>query len=114
MSVVALFCGFAAIGYGILVGTIAKTQEQSAPFGSTSVIILAAIGGVWVPVFAMPEMMQIVAKCSPMNWGLNAFYDVMLRRVGIVDVLPEIGLLFSFFLLTTTIALLYDKKKRTI
>ncbi len=114
MSVVALFCGFAAIGYGILVGTIAKTQEQSAPFGSTSVIILAAIGGVWVPVFAMPEMMQIVAKCSPMNWGLNAFYDVMLRRAGIADVMPEMGLLFLFFLVTTTIALLYDKKKRTV
>ncbi len=114
MSVVALFCGFAAIGYGILVGTVAKTQEQSAPFGSTSVIILAAIGGVWVPVFAMPRIMQVVAQCSPMNWGLNAFYDVILRNAGIVDILPEISLLFLFFILTTTLALLYDKKKRTV
>ena len=114
MSVVALFCGFAAIGYGILVGTIAKTQEQSAPFGSTSVIILAAIGGVWVPVFAMPRIMQVIAQCSPMNWGLNAFYDVILRNAGILDVLPEITLLFLFFILTTTIALFYDKKKRSV
>ena len=114
MSVVALFCGFAAIGYGILVGTIAKTQEQSAPFGSTSVIILAAIGGVWVPVFAMPTIMQVVAQCSPMNWGLNAFYDVILRNGGITDVLPEISLLFLFFIITITLALLYDKKKRTV
>ncbi|HMI08429.1 MAG TPA: ABC transporter permease [Flavobacterium sp.] len=114
MSVVALFCGFAAIGYGILVGTIAKTQEQSAPFGSTSVIILAAIGGVWVPVFAMPKMMQVIAQSSPMNWGLEAFYDVILRNGGIADVLPEISLLFLFFIITITIALLYDKKKRTV
>ena len=114
MSVVALFSGFAAIGYGILVGTVAKTQEQSAPFGSTSVIILAAVGGVWVPVFAMPKVMQIIAQCSPMNWGLNAFYDVILRNAGFFDILPEIGLLFLFFILTTTIALFYDKKKRTV
>jgi ABC-2 type transport system permease protein len=114
MSIVALFCGFAAIGYGILVGTIAKTQEQSAPFGSTSVIILAAIGGVWVPVFAMPKIMQVVAHCSPMNWGLNAFYDVILRNAGIWDVFPEIGLLFLFFIVTTILALFYDKKKRTV
>jgi ABC-2 type transport system permease protein len=114
MSIVALFCGFAAIGYGILVGTIAKTQEQSAPFGSTSVIILAAIGGVWVPVFAMPKIMQVVAQCSPMNWGLNAFYDVILRNAGISDVLPEISLLFLFFIVTTILALFYDKKKRTV
>ena len=114
MSVVALFSGFAAIGYGILLGTIAKTQEQSAPFGATSVIILASIGGIWVPVFAMPEVMQIVAQMSPMNWGLNAFYDVLLRNASFMDIVPEIGLSFLFFIITVSIALLYDKKKRTV
>jgi len=114
MSIVALFSGFAAIGLGILIGTVAKTQEQSAPFGSTFTIILAAIGGVWVPVFAMPEFMQHIAKSSPMNWGLNAFYDVLLRHASIVDIFPEIGLSFLFFIITITIALFYDKKKRTV
>lgn len=114
MSIVALFAGFAAIGLGILIGTIANTQEQSAPFGSTFTIILAAIGGVWVPVFAMPEFMQHIAKASPMNWGLNAFYDVLLRHGSIPEILPEISLLFLFFIITITFALLYDKKKRTV
>ena len=114
MSVVALFSGFAAIGYGILLGTIARTQEQSAPFGATSVIILASIGGVWVPVFAMPKVMQIVAYASPMNWGLNAFYDVLLRNASFWDIVPKIGFLFLFFIITISIALLYDKKKRTV
>ena len=114
MSIVALFSGFAAIGFGLLLGTISKTQEQSAPFGATSVIILAAIGGVWVPVFAMSNAMQIIAKSSPMNWGLNAFYDVLLRNATFLDIVPEISLLFLFFIITTTFALLYDKKKRTV
>ncbi|PAM92818.1 ABC transporter [Flavobacterium sp. IR1] len=114
MSVVALFSGFAAIGFGILLGTVASTQEQSAPFGATSVIILAAVGGVWVPVFAMPKIMQIVAKSSPMNWGLEAFYDVLLRNVSFLEIIPKISLLFLFFIITTSIALFYDKKKRTV
>lgn len=114
MSIVALFSGFGAIGFGILLGTIAKTQEQSAPFGATSVIILAAIGGIWVPVFAMPKMMQLIAQSSPMNWGLNAFYDVLLRHGSIIEILPEISLLFLFFIITTTISLQYDKKKRAV
>ncbi|CAA9195690.1 ABC transporter permease [Flavobacterium collinsii] len=114
MSVVALFSGFAAIGFGILLGTIASTQEQSAPFGATSVIILAAIGGIWVPVFAMPNIMQIIAKSSPMNWGLEAFYDVLLRNVSFLEIIPKISLLFLFFIITTSIALFYDKKKRTV
>ena len=114
MSVVALFSGFAAIGFGILLGTVANTQEQSAPFGATSVLILAAIGGVWVPVFAMPTIMQYIAKSSPMNWGLEAFYDVLLRNVSFLEIIPKISLLFLFFIITTSIALFYDKKKRTV
>jgi ABC-2 type transport system permease protein len=114
MTIVALFSGFAAIGFGILIGTVAKTQEQSAPFGATATIILAAIGGVWVPVFAMPKIMQIIAQSSPMNWGLEAFYDVLLRNATLWDLLPELFLLFLFFIVTTTIALLYDKKKRAV
>jgi ABC-2 type transport system permease protein len=114
MSVVALFSGFAAIGFGILLGTIANTQEQSAPFGATSVIILAAVGGVWVPVFVMPKIMQLIAKSSPMNWALESFYDVLLRNVSFVEIIPKISLLFLFFIITTSIALFYDKKKRTV
>ncbi|MEW5674699.1 ABC transporter permease [Flavobacterium enshiense] len=114
MSTVALFSGLAAIGFGILLGTVAKTQEQSAPFGATSVVILAAIGGVWVPVFAMPKVMQYASHISPMNWGLNAFYDVLLRSGSLLEILPEIILLLLFFLLTTTIAIGYDKKKRAV
>lgn len=114
MSIVAAFSGFAAIGFGILLGTVAKTQEQSAPFGATSAIILAAIGGVWVPVFAMPELMQVIARSSPMNWGLNAFYDVLLRNGTLVSILPEIALLFLFFLINIIIALWYDEKKRAV
>lgn len=114
MSIVAIFAGLAAVGFGILLGTLAKTQEQSAPFGATSVVILAAMGGVWIPVFAMPKVMQFIAYISPMNWGLNAFYDVLLRNGGIVEVLPEISLLLLFFIITVTIAIAYDKKKRAV
>lgn len=114
MSVVALFSGLAAIGFGILLGTIAKTQEQSAPFGATSVVILAAIGGVWVPVFAMPKVMQVISHISPMNWGLNAFYDVLLRKADAVEILSEIFLLLLFFIITIFIAIQYDKKKRAV
>lgn len=114
LIVVALFSGLAAIGFGVLLGTFAKTQEQSAPFGATSVIILAALGGVWVPVFAMPEMMQWFAKISPMNWGLEAFYDVLLRQGSLIEILPHIILLFLFFAAALTISIIYDKKKRTV
>ncbi len=114
LFVVAFFSGLAAIGFGILLGTLSTTPEQSAPFGATSVVILAAIGGVWVPVFLMPRFMQLVSNISPMNWGLNAFYDVFLRQGGLKEVLPEIGMLLLFFIITVAISVIYDKKKRAV
>jgi len=114
LFVVTLFSGLAAIGLGLLLGTVAKTQEQSAPFGATFVVILAALGGVWVPVFIMPKFMQTLSNISPMNWGLNAFYDVFLRHGSFLDILPEITLLFLFFIGTTLIAIVYNEKKNAV
>lgn len=112
MSIIALFSGLAAIGFGILLGTIANTTEQSAPFGATAVVILAAMGGIWIPVFAMPEIMQFFSNISPMNWGIRAFYDVLLRNGNFYSILTEIILLLLFFIITVAIAVFYDKNKR--
>ncbi|WP_191858280.1 ABC transporter permease [Hanstruepera ponticola] len=114
LFIVAIFAGLAAIGLGLLLGTIAKTQEQSAPFGATFVVILAAMGGVWVPVFVMPKIMQTLSNISPMNWGLNAFYDVFLRNGSLLDLIPELSLLLAFFLITTLIAIFYNEKKNAV
>jgi len=114
LFLVAFFAGLAAVGLGLLLGTIAKSQEQSAPFGATFVVILAAIGGVWVPVFAMPKFMQTLSKVSPMNWGLEAFYDVFLRNVSLSELVPEITLLLLFFVVTTAIAIFYHNRKNAV
>lgn len=114
LIIVTLFAGLAAIGFGVLLGTIADTQEQSAPFGATSVVVLAAIGGIWVPVFLMPEFMQHVAKFSPMNWGLNAYYDIILRNSGITDIAKELILLFLFYIAMVTISIFYERKQNAV
>ena len=114
LIVVTIFAGLAAIGFGVLLGTVANTQEQSAPFGATSVVVLAAIGGIWVPVFLMPEFMQTIAKFSPMNWGLNAYYDIILRNSGIGGIAKEIIFLFLFYIAMVAISLFYERKQNAV
>lgn len=114
MLIVTVFAGLAAIGFGVLLGTMAKTQEQSAPFGATSVVVLAAVGGIWVPVFLMPEFMQKIAAFSPMNWGLNAYYNIILRNSGIGGIAKEIIFLFLFYIAMVTISLFYERKQNAV
>ena len=111
---VTVFAGLAAIGFGILIGTVAETQEQGAPFGATAVIVLAALGGIFVPVFLMPEIMQKVAEFSPMNWGLQAYHSIILRGGNIASILPKAALLLLFYLITVTIALVYERRHHTL
>lgn len=114
LIIVTLFAGLAAIGFGVLLGTVADTQEQSAPFGATSVVVLAAVGGIWVPVFLMPEFMQKIAAFSPMNWGLNAYYDIILRNSGLGEIAKELIFLFLFYIAMVTISLLYERKQNAV
>ena len=114
LLLVAIVSGLSAIGLGVLLGTLAKTQEQSAPLGATLTVLFAAIGGVWIPTFAMPHIMQLLSNISPMNWGLQAFYEVLLRGGSASSLLPKIGALLLFFITCILISIYYDKAKRNV
>jgi ABC-2 type transport system permease protein len=112
LIILTISVSLAASGYGIVIGSIATSQEQSSIFGSISVVILAAIGGIWVPVFIMSGVMQQVSKFSPLNWAINGYYDIFLRNTGIHDILEYIAKLMIFFLLCITIAWYFNKYRR--
>ena len=114
LAVMAAASGLSAIALGVLLGTLAKTQEQAAPLGATITVILAAIGGVWIPVFAMPHTMQTIAKISPMNWGLQGFYDILLRDGSCSAIAPEIGLLLAFSAICFCISIYYEKFQKSV
>lgn len=79
LIVVSIASALAAISFAMLVGTYAKTQDQASGFGAITIIILAAIGGVWVPTFVMPEYLQTIGKISPLRWCLEGFYTLFLK-----------------------------------
>ncbi len=103
----------AATGFGIVIGTIATSHEQSSIFGSISVVILAAIGGIWVPLFMMSDVMVFISQLSPLNWGLNGYYDIFLRNAGTIDIFGNVIALWTFFLTCIAVSYFYNKLKRS-
>ena len=102
-SPVALFVlvvciALAATTYVIMIGSVFRTAQQSLTFGSISVVILSAIGGIWIPIYILPPVMQKIAQISPLNWALTAVNDLFLRDQGLLFILPNILklLVFSF------------------
>jgi ABC-2 type transport system permease protein len=107
IAAVSLSTALAATGYGILIGTVAGTHYQASSFGSISILILAAIGGIWVPVYVMPDVMKTISVFSPLNWGLNGYYDIFMRGFDFWAVIPNCLKLIAFFLVMMLLAYSY-------
>ena len=109
---VAISAALAACGYGILVGVLARSYDQASTFGAVSVVIAAALGGVMVPVYVMPRVMQNISVVSPLGWGLEAFLDIFVREGSLRTVWPQVGQLVGFFVVCVLVAALVFRRLR--
>lgn len=87
---------FAAIGFALLVACLVRTHAQANTLGPLLVILMAALGGIMVPTFAMPEAMQQLAAASPLNWGLEGLLAVLVRHGTLADAAPFVLRLVLF------------------
>jgi ABC-2 type transport system permease protein len=110
---VTIVCGYCAVSYAICVGVFANTSEQSNGFGAISILILAALGGLLVPSFAMPANLQKILRISPLHWALEAYYGLFLEGGKLRDIWLNILSLLGF---TAVIQLftLYGLKKKNL
>ena len=111
LFLIASASALAAVGYSVLIGVVATTYHQVATFGAISVVIMSAIGGIWVPVFAMPKFMQMVSNISPLNWGIEGFYDIFIRNGDVAAILPNTTLLLLFALICIISAIIFNNYK---
>jgi ABC-2 type transport system permease protein len=109
LVVVSVTTALAAIIFAMLVGTYAKTHEQAGGFGAITIIILATIGGIWVPTFVMPGYLQMLSKISPLHWCLEGFYTLFLKNGDWYLLSP--ALLFLILFIFACQILIYIKLK---
>ena len=105
-------CAIAATGYGFMVGSLFSSHHQAMVFGSVSVVILAAIGGVLVPVYVMPGIMQSFSVVSPLNWSLNGLNNVFLRQTNFAGILPDVLKLSGFFVVMVLFSVKFNQMKK--
>ena len=96
LTVVVLSISAAAVSLALAIACLVRTHAQAATLGPILNVLMAALGGIMVPLFVMPEVMQHIAVFSPMNWGLEALLDVFLRGADISAVLSHIARLTGF------------------
>lgn len=104
LMIITIASGLAAVGFGLLIGSLSSTFMQAAPIGSVMVVILAILGGIFVPNYMMPELISKISFISPMRWGSDAYFNIFARDAGFGMVLHHFFLLLSFFIATLGIS----------
>jgi len=95
LGAAAILVMFSAVGAGaaMLIGTVFRNAEQA---GGVAVMLglgLAALGGCMLPIQLFSPTLQQVAHITPHAWAVDAFAKLVQEGGGLVDILPELGVL---------------------
>jgi len=83
---------------GLLIGAVARKEEHVIIMSLVLMMVLAGIGGAWVPLELTPESFQQIAHFTPLAWMVDGFKDIVIRGLGIRAILPAIYVLLTFTL----------------
>ncbi len=109
--IAALASSLAAIGFGLLIGSFSTTIGQAAMFGSIMVVVLGIVGGVFIPVYLLPEKIAFISIISPIRWGIDSFLDIFARGGNLFSIKENVFRLIAFFLAGSFISVMRFIKK---
>lgn len=98
LAVLAVF-GLIAAGVALIVGVVMDAEGPASGLAVGGGLILAALGGCMVPLELFPATMRTVAHLTPHAWAYEALAEVQRRGGGVLDILPELGVLAGMALL---------------
>ena len=103
LAVILLAAALAAAALGTTLGTFVKTGRQASGLSTLAGMLMALMGGCWYPLELFPAGIQNAVKILPTTWAMQGLLDLVLRGRGLVDILPEAGVLLGFAALFFTI-----------
>ena len=108
LLVMTVAMGLAATGLGMMIAAISKTDRQADTTGTLLGFVLAGLGGSIsfgvVPLYKGGGMMEVISKLTPHAHALSGYDALMINGKGLVDILPEAGILLGMALVFMLIA----------
>ncbi len=96
LIMVSLALAASANGLGLLVASLGRTEAQVNGLSVLLAVTMSALGGLMVPSFVMPDWMKTLSLFTPHAWALTGYHDVIIRGLGVKDIVKEMCLLMVF------------------
>lgn len=89
---------------GLLIGIVARSEEQAIAFSIIPMFVFSALGGAWVPLEVTGPTFQTIGHFSPVAWGMDGFENIVARGLGFQSVLLPAVALIGYAVLFFTLA----------
>ena len=99
LAAIMLSFALAAVAFGVMLATFAKTRSQAGWLTIMFSMLTAALGGCWWPLEITPPVYQTAVKILPTTWAMQGFDNVLVRGAGLAVVLPQVAVLLLFAVL---------------
>lgn len=85
---------------GLLIGVLAKGEEQVVLYSMIAMFLISGLGGAWFPLETVGKTFAFIGKLTPGAWAMNGFQNILIRGLGFDAVLLPAGimLLYALFL----------------
>lgn len=105
--VASMVIALCATSLGILLAGIARTEGQITGLGNAILWIAGFLGGAIVPVVILESVppVRVLMRFIPHYWANSAYYDLLARGKGLLDILPALGALLLFSVIFFVIGL---------
>lgn len=90
---IAMAFSLATTALTFAVATRLRSQGQASQLTTLLALALASIGGAWWPLEIVPDFMKFIGHISPVAWAMDGFQDILFYDRGLIEVLPEVGVL---------------------
>jgi ABC-2 type transport system permease protein len=100
----------ACTGFGMFLSSISKTSSQANGWGTLLILTMSAIGGAWFPISFMPGYIQFFSKLTLVYWSVDGFLAVLWRGAGLIEILPNLLILFGIAILINIISIFNFRK----
>jgi ABC-2 type transport system permease protein len=94
--VLVVVLSLAAAGASVLLGTVARSQEQAVAVGIVLAVAFGMLGGCMWTLDGVGPLMRTVGHIGPQAWAMDAFVRLVFNHSGIVGILPDVGVLALF------------------
>ncbi len=113
LLIVTLMLALTALTLATLLSAYANNEFQMVQFIPIVIVPQVFFSGIF-NLETMAEWLQVLSKFMPLTYGAEAMQAVMIKGQGIVDILPQLGVLFGFAVVFFLLNIVALKKHRRL